>query len=154
MIGRCYGANIQAKNPTYIGCSVCEEWLVFSNFKQWMEKQDWKSKQLDKDLLLVGNKVYSPYTCVFVDSVTNKFTIDSGAARGEWPIGVCFHKHTGKFEAQCKNPFTGKNEHLGLFACPEQAHLAWKRRKHELALRLAGLQTDQRVAYALRTRYL
>lgn len=154
MLNRCYSAKYQAKQPTYIGCYVCDEWLTFSNFKKWMEQQDWQGKELDKDLLFVGNKIYSPDTCVFVDKKTNSFANDHGAARGEWPIGVSFHKHVGKFSAQCGNQITEKREHLGYFTCPNEAHKAWKKRKHELACQLADLQNDERVADALRTRYL
>lgn len=153
MLNRCYSEKLQAKYPTYIGCSVCEEWLTFSNFKRWMETQDWEGKHLDKDILIEGNKVYSPETCVFVDGVVNLFTTDHGAARGEWPIGVSFNKSNGKFQSYCNNPFTKKQEYLGYFACPNQAHLIWKKRKHELACQLADLQTDERVAKALRVRY-
>lgn len=154
MLERCYSEKYQARKPTYIGCSVCDEWLTFSNFKLWMEKQDWHGKQLDKDLLVEGNKVYSPDMCTFVDGATNKFATDHGAARGKWPIGVCFHKHVGKLMAQCSNPFTGKRERLGYFNCPNQAHLAWRKRKHELACQLADLQADKRLANALRVRYI
>ena len=153
MIVRCYGMNNQNNNPTYIGCSVREEWLTFSNFKKWMETQDWEGKELDKDLLIEGNKVYSPETCVFVDKMTNLFTLDRGAARGEFPIGVGFIKRVGKFKAYCRNPFTKKLEHLGYFAHKEQAHLAWGERKHELSCQLADLQVDERVAKVLRVRY-
>ena len=154
MITRCYSAKEHARSRTYIGCSVCEEWLTFSNFKAWMEKQDYYAKHLDKDLLFVGNKVYSPDTCVFVAAVVNTFTTDSAAIRGEYPLGVNFHKASGKFQAQCCNPITKRHEYLGLFTCQYQAHEAWRKRKHELACQLAELQDDQRVAAALRTRYL
>lgn len=153
MLQRCYDANYQAVQPTYIGCTVCDEWLKFSNFKAWMETQSWQGKALDKDLLVRGNKIYSPDTCVFVDSATNNFTAGRAAARGEWPIGVHFFKRAGKFMAMCSNPFTRKREHLGYFNCPEQAHQAWSKRKHELALQVADIQTDERVANALRLRY-
>lgn len=153
MIGRCYDANLQDRMPTYIGCTVCAEWLTFSNFKKWMETQSWQAKQLDKDLLVKGNKCYSPETCVFIDKVINTFMTNCDASRGEWPIGASFHKPSGKFRAACRNPFTKKLEHLGYFTCQEQAHLAWKKRKHELACQLADLQTDERVAAALRLRY-
>lgn len=153
MLKRCYIEKFQVNNPTYIGCSVYEEWLTFSNFKSWMEQQDWEGKQLDKDLLVKGNKVYSPETCVYVDSAVNNFIIDRGAARGECPIGVRFHKRYGKFYAHCRNPFTKKLEHLGCFDCPNQAHIAWQSRKHELACQFADLQQDPRVAKALRERY-
>lgn len=152
MLKRCYNVNYLAKYPTYIGCSVCEEWLTFSNFKKWMETKDWKGKQLDKDLLFVGNKVYSPETCVFVDGVLNNFTLDRAADRGKWPIGV-YLRECGKFQARCCNPFTKKRELLGLFTCPNEAHQAWKKRKYELACQLADLQDDPRVAKALRERY-
>lgn len=71
MITRCYSEKFQYKNPSYIGCSVCDEWLTFSNFKRWMEQQDWHGKDLDKDILVKGNRVYSPETCMFVDRKTN-----------------------------------------------------------------------------------
>jgi hypothetical protein len=119
-----------------------------------MQGQDWEGKQLDKDLLIVGNKLYSPETCVFVSKITNTFTIDCGASRGEWPIGVNFDKHRGKLKVRCCNPFSKKAEHIGLFTCKNKAYEAWKNRKHELACQLADLQTDERVAAALRSRYL
>ena len=153
MLERCYSEKLQECYPTYKGCSVCPEWIYFMHFRAWMMKQDWKGRQLDKDLLAVGNKVYSPDTCVFVDRATNSFTTDRAKLRGEYPIGVRFHKPSGKFIAQCCNPFTKKQEYLGYFTCEHQAHLAWKKRKHELACQLAHLQPDPRVAAALRTRY-
>jgi hypothetical protein len=156
MIKRCYSPILQKKLPTYIGCSVCDEWLLFSSFKKWMEAQSWEGKDLDKDLLFIGNKIYSPETCIFIDHTVNMFTTDSGKTRGEWPLGVYFHKPNGKFQAYCNNPFTLKQEKLGYFTCPEEAHLAWKTHKHELACQLSDsdLVNDPRVAEALRVRYL
>jgi len=153
MLGRCYSAKFQAGCPTYTGCSVAPEWKSFMTFRSWMVERDWQGRQLDKDLLFPGNKVYSPQTCVFVSDGVNTFTIDSAATRGEWPIGVNWHKQKGKFAAMCSNPFTGKKEHLGYFTCPDAAHEAWRKRKHELALQFAEQQTDPRVAKALSSRY-
>jgi len=153
MIQRCYDKNSLLKRPTYVDCSVCEEWLTFSNFKRWMETQDWQGKQLDKDLLFVGNKVYSPDTCVFVDKATNVFVTDRLNFRGEWPLGVRFHKKNCSFEAQCSDPFKIRSRSVGYFKCPNQAHAAWRKRKHEISCQLADLQTDERVAVALRIRY-
>ena len=156
MLERCYSDKYHKRRPTYIGCTVCEEWLTFSNFRNWMVKQDWENNQLDKDLLDIGNKVYGPDSCVFVTQIVNSFLTASGNARGEYPIGAYFNKQKNKFNAQCCNPFTGKREYLGYFNDPDQAHLAWKKRKHELACQLADSEyvTDDRVAKALRTRYL
>ena len=154
MIKRCYYEKYQELRPTYKGCSVCPEWISFMNFRKWMMAQDWEGKQLDKDLLVLGNKVYSANTCVFVDQTTNNFTTDHAKSRGEYPLGVSFYKPHDKFRAYCNNPFTKKKESLGYFHCQNEAHEVWKARKHELACQLADLQTDERVAEALRTRYL
>lgn len=153
MIQRCYSAKYQEKQPTYKGCTVSDEWLTFSVFKSWMENQDFEGKQLDKDLLFEGNKIYSAETCIFVSSVVNTFMIELGATRGEWPIGVCWNKKVEKFMAQCRNPFTKKGECLGLFTCPNEAHKTWLKRKLELAHLLASEQSDPRVAKALIERY-
>lgn len=153
MLKRCYSAKSQESRPTYKGCSVSEEWLTFSNFKVWMQEQDFEGNQLDKDLLFKGNKVYSADTCVFVTPMVNSFTSDRGAARGEWLIGVNWDKWTNKFKSQCSNPFTKKRESLGYFACEEEAHEAWVKRKLELAHELAAIQSDPRVAKALILKY-
>lgn len=156
MLNRCYSETIHQKHPTYKDCSVCDNWLIFSNFKAWMEQQDWKGKQLDKDLLVQGNKVYSPHTCIFVDRKINLFVIDGGASRGDYMIGVCWDKSSNKFRVRCNNPFTGEGEYLGLFINELEAHLTWKSRKHELACQLADSEycNDPRLAEALKTRYL
>lgn len=153
MLERCYSTKTQEKYPTYKGCVVSDEWLTFSNFKRWMECQDWEGKHLDKDLLFVGNKVYSAETCVFVTRFVNNFTLERLNDRGEWLIGVCWHKATGMFISRCSNPFTKKREHLGLFTSELEAHQVWLKRKLELAHLLAAEQTDTRVAKALIERY-
>lgn len=153
MLKRCYSSKCKTRYPTYIGCSVSAEWLLFSNFKLWMESQDWQGYALDKDLLFNGNKTYSPETCVFIDLITNNFTNANAATRGKWSLGVSFNKNHQRFQARCCNPFTRREEHLGYFDCQSKAHQAWRKRKHELALQLADLQTDKRAADALRSRY-
>lgn len=153
MLERCYSKVYQAKQPSYIDCTVCAEWLTFSKFKEWMEGQDWNGKQLDKDLLIDQNKHYSPSTCVFVDSSVNQFLKDRAACRGEFKIGVYYSKSRHCFISSCRNPITKKREFLGHFDTEEDAHLAWKKRKHELACKLADLQSDQRVIKALKCKY-
>ena len=153
MLERCYSTKLQERKPTYKGCSVTDEWKTFSNFRAWMMTQDWEGNQLDKDLLFEGNKVYSPETCVFVSGMVNNFTIDRGNDRGEFLIGVSWHKGANKFASRCCNPFTKKREYLGLFTSEQEAHEAWLTRKLELAKELSAIQTDERVAEALIGRY-
>ena len=148
MLQRCYSKSFQKSRPSYIGCSVCNEWLTFSNFKVWMEKQDWRGKELDKDIIFAGNKIYCPDSCAFVSRLVNSFFGSKNNSNG-YLDGVSVFKRDGTFKSQAQNPFTNKNEHLGYFTCPNEAHQAWRKRKHELALQLADMQTDSRVALIL-----
>ena len=152
MIKRCYSPAYHQEKPTYRDVTCCEEWLVFSNFKRWMEQQDWEDKELDKDILGDG-KLYSPDTCVFVNKTTNTFLNTCAKSRGEWPIGVSYEPATKKFKANCSNPFSGKRELLGRFNTPEEAYESWRKRKHELAQVLADMESDGRVSAALRVKY-
>jgi len=154
MLGRSYDTEFHKRHPSYSDCSVIDGWIHLSDFEKWMLTQDWKGKQLDKDIILPGNKVYSPETCAFVDKKLNLFIMDTAATRGEWPIGVSWNKRDQTFKAEIRNPFTHRREGLGYYDNPEDGHLAWKKRKHEFACLYAEQQTDQRVAEALRTRYL
>jgi len=112
MLERCYSEKFQNKWPTYIGCYVILDWIYFSNFKYWMQTQPWEGKHLDKDILFPGNKVYGPYTCVFVDQKVNMFLTDSGATRGQYPIGVYYHKESRKFSSVCSSVTTGKQKNF------------------------------------------
>ena len=153
MLGRCYSKKYLERNPTYIGTRVCSEWLYATAFKKWMEQQDWCDKSLDKDIIVPGSKLYSPETCAFVLQATNKFVTASDASRGEYPIGVDFHKPTGRYQARCQNPLAEKQEYLGLFSTSEEANEAWRKQKHELAQLVAARESDSRVVEALRKRY-
>ena len=153
MLRRCYSEKFLERNPSYIGTSVCSEWVYASEFKKWMEQQDWDGKSLDKDIIVHRSKLYSPETCAFVLKATNNFVIASDAIRGEYPIGVSLFKPTGKYSAKCKNPFSEKNEHLGYFSTPEEAHEVWRKRKHELAQLVVATESDPRVVEALKKRY-
>ena len=153
MLERCYSKKYLESKPSYNGTSVCSEWLSATAFKKWMEKQDWQGKCLDKDIIVPKSKLYSPETCAFVLNATNTFVIACDASRGEYPIGVCLYKRTGKYKASCGNPFTGKREHLGYYSTPEEAHEAWRKRKYDLAQRVAAKESDPRVVEALKKRY-
>ena len=135
MLKRSHSIKLHAKYPTYSGVKVCEEWRSFMNFRAWWISNQVDGFELDKDLLS-DSAAYCPDACIFVPQWLNTFTTDHGSARGEWPIGVFYQKDAGRFRARCSNPVSKKFEHLGLFDTPEAAHLAWLKRKLELALEL------------------
>ena len=143
MLKRAYSPAYRARQPTYIGVTVCEEWHSFMAFRAWMETQEWEGKQLDKDIIAPGNKVYSPDTCVFVPQALNSLLTDHAAARGKWPIGVCWNKQTRNFRAQIT--IAGRKKYLGLFTCPHEAHMAWRKAKVRIVRGAAREQDDPRV---------
>lgn len=141
MITRCYSKKYHKRKPHYLDVYVCEQWLIFSNFRKWIVEQelivgDLSNYHLDKDILSEGNKLYSPDNCVFVHHKVNSFIVDCKRSRGDCLLG-CYKLPNGKYRAKCNNTFMSKQEHLGEFVTQEEAHLAWAERKYELAVKLS-----------------
>lgn len=123
VIMRCYSEDFHKLYPTYAGCTVCEDWKLFSNFNKWYKENYKEGYHLDKDILFPGNKLYSPRTCLFVPRWINVFVTDSNKTRGEYKIGVYFNKQVAKFEARCN--LDDKRVYLGLFNNEDDTHRAW-----------------------------
>ena len=123
MITRCYSEEFKKKNPSYLQCSVCEEWLTYSNFKKWFDENYREGCDLDKDVLVKGNKVYSPCTCVFIPHRINTLLISCCQARGTLPVGV---SHYDKNKYQVKIRVNGTKKHIGYFNSKEDAFIAYK----------------------------
>jgi len=127
MLSRCYSEKYQKHRPSYIGCSVCDEWLTFTTFKEWMKSRDWKGKQLDKDILIKGNRVYSPSACVFVSVEINNLLNDHKKRRGKFPVGVSIDKRRNSYQA--KISMYGKRFNIGHYKTPEEASEAYIKAK-------------------------
>ena len=143
MLERCFSEKYQTRRPTYKGCNVSDNFLNYSFFYDWCQEQigfgkvDEKGRSwcLDKDLLFVGNKTYSETACVFVPQEINKFFNECGNTKGEYPLGVSFHKQSGKFKAQCT--VNGVRRSLGYFNTPQEAFAVYKPFKENLCKQLA-----------------
>ena len=154
MLQRCYSDTLKKKYPTYEGCKVSDKFKSYEYFYEWCHIQvgfnnkDW---QLDKDLLVKGNKVYSEYTCVFLPKEINSLLTKSTASRGEYLIGVSWSKTHKAFVARvCKNK--GKQEHLGYFNTELEAYNAYKTAKESFVKEQANKwkgKIDQRAYEAL-----
>ena len=148
ILQRCYSAKCQEKKPTYKGCSVCDEWLYYPNFKKFYDNNYYeinnKTSQLDKDILAKGNKVYSPETCIFVPGFINKLFTKSQKTRGELPIGVCYHKASKKYVAQLSIFKDGERtiKHLGCFDTVNEAFKTYRQAKEEYIKEVADEYKD------------
>lgn len=133
MLRRCYNVK-DRKNPTYIECSVCEEWHNFQNFAKWHEDNyyeiEGKTMCLDKDILVKGNKVYSPETCVYTPQEINKLFTKTNALRGDLPIGVQLGNTGNNYYAACAVG-RKKSKRLGSYNTPEEAYEAYKQCKEQ-----------------------
>ena len=131
MLKRCYNDTYQKKNPTYEGCKVSDKFKSYEYFYEWCHKQigfgneGW---QLDKDLLIKGNKIYSENTCVFIPREINSLLVKSAASRGEYLIGVCWCKRDKAFIARVRKN-KGRSEYLGLFNTEIEAFNSYKTAK-------------------------
>ena len=151
VLERCYSPIKQAKHPTYIGCTVDPRWHYLSNFKQWYDEQgDVIGKQLDKDIISPGNKVYGPDTCFFVSRQLNMFFAKRDKVRGKYPIGVYIDHNMKKRPFRCQVSIgTGKRWQRH-YNTPEEAHQAFIKIKKEVLLEKFILpETDQRLKQAL-----
>ena len=154
MLERCYNGAFKKKNPTYEGCEVSDNFKSYEYFYEWCNKQigfGVKGWQLDKDLLIKGNKVYNEFTCVFLPSEINLLLINRTASRGEHLIGVYWNKKASAFVAQVKKN-KGKSEHLGHFNTEIEAFNAYKKAKESFIKEQANKwksQIDERAYEAL-----
>ena len=131
MLNRCYNDTYKNKNQTYTGCEASENFKSYEYFYEWCNEQigfgneGW---QLDKDLLVKGNKVYSEDSCVFIPKEINSVLTNSTATRGEYLIGAHWSSSNKAFVARV-NKNKGKQEFLGSFETEIEAFNAYKRAK-------------------------
>lgn len=127
MLQRCYSHKCHEKYPTYIACGVHDDWIYFCNFKNWFDINYVKDFCLDKDILVKGNKIYSPETCCFVPQEINTLLVKSNGSRGQHPLGVSYHSQRNKFQVRMGISNIGK--HLGFFNTANEAFKAYKTAK-------------------------
>lgn len=143
MLRRGFSEKEKERHPTYKNTTVCEEWKTASIFKAWMEQQNWKGLDLDKDILIKGNNIYSPETTVFVPSYINTLLVTSKAIRGKWPLGVSLLKDQiakGRpkyFRASIKDKRNKDRiqKNLGHFTDQYQAHSTWQEAKYGIFIK-------------------
>ena len=135
MLRRCYSDTSKKEHPAYEGCEVSDKFKSYEYFYEWCHKQigfgvdgNGNSFQLDKDLLIKGNRVYSETICVFLPAEINSLLVKCTASRGEHLIGVHWSKTNKAFVAQV-NKGKGKRDYLGYFKTEIEAFNTYKTAK-------------------------
>lgn len=130
MMKRCYSIKYQEYQPTYKGCTVCEEWHFYGDFKKWFDTNYYEVENevmhLDKDILVKGNKVYSPNTCIFVPQSINCLFSEHDT---EISRGVTFRKDTKKYTAHIS--IENIRTTLGCYNTKEEAELSFIKARKE-----------------------
>ena len=109
----------------YRDCSVAPEWYNWENFKAWFDANYVEGYQIDKDILVQGNKVYGPDTCKFVPKSLNVAV----------QLGKGYSKAGNRFVAELS--IDGKGKYIGTFDTEDEAHAAYVHAKERNLFRLA-----------------
>lgn len=145
VLERSFDQKTKEKHPTYKDVTCCDEWLLYENFYEWLHEQPnferWLNGDrwaIDKDILVKGNKVYSPNTCCLVPQRINSLFTKHDKNRNNLPIGVD-KISKDKYRAQCGD-FLSKNKkniNLGYYSTPDEAFQAYKQYKENYIKQVA-----------------
>ena len=143
MIERCYSEKYHQKYPNYIGCEVCDEWKLYSNFKKWYDDNfyevDNEIMHLDKDILFKNNKVYSSNTCIFVPQKINcLFAYRKKTTKNIRGVECTGIKYRVRVYDDKNNPIN-----LGLYDTEEEAFNVYKTYKEEYIKKVADEYKDK-----------
>ncbi|GLI82357.1 hypothetical protein ANABIO32_00430 [Rossellomorea marisflavi] len=139
MFQRCYYDKFHETHRSYKDCEVSPKWFNFQDFAQWYTDNHYSVEEetmnLDKDILVKGNKVYSPDTCCFVPRTINMLFVKSNNIRGIYPIGVSYNKQKKKYEAYIQT--NRKRINLGYHNTIEEAFVVYKFKKEKIIKEVA-----------------
>lgn len=127
MLSRCT-EELWFRNPSYSGCTPSNNFRHYTFFYEWCQTQvgfGVEGFNLDKDILVKGNKVYSEDFCVFIPQRLNKIIVGNNVNRGDYPLGVSLDKERKKYKAQCKIG-NKLSKFIGRYSTVDEAFLAYK----------------------------
>ena len=139
MYDRCYSESYHDTNPKYKNCTMCDEWLDDKEaFYDWVRENyytvDNEQIDLDKDILIKGNRIYSPETCVFAPHSINTYFENLtrepvyAASINKYKMEICIE---------------GKTINIGYYDTEEEAKKAYIRHKEAAILAKADLYKDR-----------
>ncbi len=130
MLERCYNEKTQERNPTYKGCKVVADWHNYQNFADWHEVNFIEGCSLDKDLIVFGNREYSPELCSYVPPKINNL-LHTRKNTGKGLAGTSYSKRHKKYRAEVYDE-TGRALKLGYYSNEQEAHEVYLTKKLEI----------------------
>lgn len=141
--------------PSYKDCTLDPRWYKLSAFKEWIEQwEDFENKECDKDILIPGNKIYGPDTCLMVRPIVNSWFMPN-SGKGDLPRGVSWNsawkngKSPNPYAVQINLIESKKRVYLGLYSSLEEAVSVYKKARKEQIQILIDTETDLKVKQAM-----
>lgn len=130
IVNRTLSKTFKRDHPTYRNVTICDEWLLFSNFANWAFAEYKEGLTIDKDILAVSNKIYSPETCCFVPHYINVAAVSRPKA-GKLSLGVYKYTKRGKlvYKQNCTDFKSGGIYRKEYYNTQQEAHRAWQEGK-------------------------
>lgn len=141
ILHRSFDEEVKNEHFTYQDVTCCKDWLYYPNFYEWLHNQpnfdQWLTGErwaIDKDILVKGNKIYSPDTCCLVPQRVNQlFALPT--KNSEYLLGV--QKSYNKFIAEiCKNDGS-ESRYIGTYNTEQEAFEAYKQYKEKIIKKVA-----------------
>ena len=167
MMLRVYNPPNERTAREYKETSVHAHWHNFQNFAVWYHQQidhfgpvgfRWN---LDKDIMIAGNRIYGPESCCVVPEAVNRLFNDTRFIRGKLPIGV--QQNEFGYKATCSSKLSDNSGYVGFFKNIQEASSAywcakikaiqhtaimyWAYLPQQIAMRLVSFDMNDAVAY-------
>lgn len=131
MMRRCYSPQLDCHKINYADVEVSPEWFNYQVFADWYEEKIKIYKgsdiqtELDKDLLVPGNRIYSASTCCIVPAEVNKIIKKFIKTNENTPLGV--RKNGNGYAARMS--VNGRFKCFGTYSTVAEAQHAYWRNK-------------------------
>ena len=135
MLRRCYDKNYIIKYHTYKDVYVCEKWKYLSEFKKWFDIYYIEDYQLDKDLYIPNNRIYSPDACLFIPSDINKLISKHKKEEKDYKANS-----SGKYQAEIS--IHGIRKYLGVYKTSKEAYNICNKEKSKYYMSIADELVD------------
>ena len=118
--------------------NVCEEWRIFTNFKDWIENKKYMGTDIYLDLLLPKTAEHSPLNSYLLPNALMEIFREDTKTKG-----YCEDKTRTKNKYKVSITSLLKRQHIGYFATPELARKAYLEARIKYLTEIAQMQPER-----------